>query len=112
VTEPAAIWRSDLDVLQFPVPDHGAVCLVHRLAFRALVGGSAARETPGDPGRDACLTFFCRETLAFHAAARAKILRQSIPPGRNLHLNSRDIRRAITGDEGGTTGKACRVLGG
>lgn len=112
VTQAGTLWRDDLDALEFAVPGHGGVCLVHRRAFRALVGGSAARETPATPARDICLALFDRETLAFHAAAQAKILRQSIPKGRNLHLNSRDIRRAMTGDDGGTTGKACRVLGG
>lgn len=112
VTQAGTLWRDDLDALEFAVPGHGGVCLVHRRAFRALVGGSAARDTPAAPDRDTCLALFDRETLAFCAAAQAKILRQSIPQGKNLHLNSRDIRRAMTGDDGGTTGRACRVLGG
>lgn len=131
-----AEWREDLDALQFPVPGHDAHCLVHRRAFRALVGtlmgGSAAHDTahlathealhdpsdatpqsrPATPDRDTCLTLFARKNPAFHAAARAKILRQKLPTGKNLHLNSRDIRRALVGDETGTKAKACRVLGG
>ncbi|MGE6743389.1 hypothetical protein ACQKGC_24250 [Allorhizobium pseudoryzae] len=124
MTGPAAEWRDDLDALQFAVPGHGAHALVHRLAFRALIakrmGGPAALATvdappqagSGIPDRDACLTLFARKAEAFHAAARAKIVRQSIPRGQNLHLNSRDIRRATEGETGGTTGKACRVLSG
>jgi hypothetical protein len=112
VSQAGTLWRDDLDALAFAVPGHGGDCLVHRRAFRALVGGSAARETPATPDRDTCLALFDRDTSAFCAAAQAKILRQSIPKGKNLHLNSRDIRRAMTGDDGGTTGKACRVLGG
>ncbi|MCY1664255.1 hypothetical protein [Rhizobium sp. SL86] len=144
----SAEWREDLDALQFPVPGHDAHCLVHRLAFRALVGilmgGSAAHDTahlaahsaahlathlathealhdpsdatpqsrPATPDRTACLTLFAQTTVAFHAAARAKILRQAIPAGKTLHLNSRDIRRALEGEAGGTAGRACRVLGG
>lgn len=122
-----AVWRDDLDALQFAVPGHGGVCLVHRLAFRALVtmpsthdvgpftnhvGGCAAHELSGELDRGTCLALFARETLAFQAAAIAKIARQSIPPGKNLHLNSRDIRRAMQGDDGGAKGRACRVLGG
>lgn len=119
-----AEWRDDLDALQFPVPGHDAHCLVHRLAFRALVGvipgGLATHDTvdaspqsrPTTPDRAICLALFARETPAFHAAARAKIVRQAIPTGKSLHLNSRDIRRALVGDETGTKAKACRVLGG
>ncbi len=110
---PAAEWREDLDALQFPVPGHDAHCLVHRLAFRAIV--SASKQTrPAIPDPAACLALFFRETAAFHAAAQAKILRQAIPTGKNLHLNSRDIRRALTdlNDAGGAKAKACRVLGG
>jgi hypothetical protein len=119
-----AEWREDLDALQFFVPGHDAHCLVHRHAFRALVAhrvvGSVAHDTveaspqsrPATPDRTACLTLFAQTTVAFHAAARAKILRQAIPAGKNLHLNSRDIRRALEGEAGGTAGRACRVLGG
>ncbi|WP_137132034.1 hypothetical protein [Rhizobium sp. FY34] len=116
MTETGAAWRDDLDALQFAVADHGGACLIHRLAFRALigmlVGGPAAHKLSGDLSRDTCLAFFAREEQAFHAAAEAKIRRQFIPPGRNLHLNSRDIRRAMAGDAGGAKAKACRVLGG
>lgn len=110
---PAAAWREDLDALQFPVPGHDADCLIHRLAFRAIVRASA-QTRPAIPDPAACLALFVRETAAFHAAAQAKILRQQIPTGKNLHLNSRDIRRAMTepGNEPATRAKACRVLGG
>ncbi|WP_165214458.1 hypothetical protein [Affinirhizobium pseudoryzae] len=126
MTGPAADWRDDLDALRFAVPGHGAHALVHRLAFRALVAhpaGSTAQSLPADnrsgkpaqppaPDRDACLTLFARKNEAFHAAAHAKIHRQSIPRGQNLHLNSRDIRRAMEGEQAATKAKACRVLGG
>jgi hypothetical protein len=112
MTGPAADWRDDLDALQFAVPGHGAHALVHRLAFRALVadpaGGpvqnlpvgnrSGKPAQPPAPDRDTCLTLFARKTDAFLAAAHAKIRRQSIPRGQNLHLNSRDIRRAMEGE--------------
>ena len=100
----AAAWRDDLDALQFCLPEHGGLCLVHRLAFRTFVGSK--------PARDTCLGFFLEHEAAFLSAARLKIARQAIEPGRNLHLNSRDIRRAINGETSGGAGKVCRVLGG
>jgi hypothetical protein len=42
----------------------------------------------------------------------AKIARLKLAPGRNLHLNSRDIRRAMAGEISDGPVKACRVLGG
>jgi hypothetical protein len=100
----AAAWRDDLDALQFCLPEHGGLCLVHRLAFRTLVGS--------EPSRDACLGFFAAQEAAFLSAARLKIARQAIEPGRNLHLNSRDIRRAIVGETSDAEGNSCRVLRG
>jgi hypothetical protein len=103
-----AIWRDDLDALQFGVPGQGSLCLVHRLAFRALLpavsGESLSRET--------CFEFFLNESRHFEAAAMAKIARLKLAPGRNLHLNSRDIRRAMAGEISDGPVKACRVLGG
>jgi len=31
-------WRDDIDALQFEPAGHGGLCLVHRLAFRRLLG--------------------------------------------------------------------------
>lgn len=104
----SAVWRDDLDALQFGVPGQGSLCLVHRLAFRALL--------PSGPGESlspqACLELFLSESRHFEAAAMAKIARLQLSPGRNLHLNSRDIRRAMAGEGLGGSAKACRVLGG
>ena len=100
----AAQWREDLDALQFPVPGHGGHCVIHRLAFRSLL-----RQPPVAAD---CLSFYDQHRPAFAEAARRKISRQAIEPGRNLHLNSRDIRRALAGMDEGTQGRACRVLGG
>jgi hypothetical protein len=98
----AAAWRDDVDALQFCPPGHEGFCLVHRLAFRTLVGSKASP--------DACLGFFAAQEAAFLFAARSKISRQSIEPRRNLHLNSRDIRRAMAGQTSDGVGKVCRVL--
>lgn len=87
----AAIWRDELDALSFAVfsegKDHGAACFVHRRAFRILTGS--------DPVGADCLDYYKANATAFQAAAWKKIDRQSIPRGRSLNLNSRDIRRAL-----------------
>ncbi|MGF6432153.1 MULTISPECIES: hypothetical protein [Bradyrhizobium] len=80
-------WRADIASLVFPVPEHRAICAVHRGAFRTLLGT--------DPTVDACLAHFRRFEQAFRAAARAKIERKRIPLGTNLHLTSRDITRKL-----------------
>lgn len=80
-------WRADIASLVFPVPEHGAICAVHRGAFRTLLGA--------DPTPNACLGYFQRFEEAFKAAARAKIVRKHIPAGTNLHLTSRDIARKL-----------------
>lgn len=109
--ETAAIWRDDLDALGFAVVsddrDHGAACFVHRRAFRILIGA--------DPVGADCLAYYGQNASVFQMAAWAKIDRQSIPQGRNLSLNSRDIRRALgelvpAADPVRRIGKSCRIL--
>ncbi len=80
-------WRADIASLVFPLPEHGAICAVHRGAFRTLLGT--------EPVPEACIGYFERHEDTFRAAARAKILRKRIPPGTNLHLTSRDIARKL-----------------
>ncbi|MTV14735.1 MULTISPECIES: hypothetical protein [Bradyrhizobium] len=80
-------WRTDIASLVFPVPDHRAICVVHRGAFRTLLGA--------EPVPEACIDYFERYEDAFKAAARAKIERKRILPGTNLHLTSRDITRKL-----------------
>jgi hypothetical protein len=85
-----AYWRDDIASLVFPVTGHGAICAVHRGAFRTLLGTS--------PSPEACLGYFRRFEAAFRAAAGAKITRKSILPGTSLHLTSRDIARKLLED--------------
>ncbi|MGY4161389.1 MULTISPECIES: hypothetical protein [unclassified Bradyrhizobium] len=80
-------WRIDIASVIFPLPEHNAICAVHRGAFRTLLGA--------DPTPPACLGYFARYEHAFRAAAAAKILRKRIPVGTNLHLTSRDIARKL-----------------
>ncbi|UXT48258.1 hypothetical protein FY136_03020 [Agrobacterium tumefaciens] len=98
----AAEWSDELDALRFAVPGHGAFCAVHRLAFKAALGKS--------PDRDAALAYFYDHEAAFAAAALAKIKRSNLPAGHSLHLNSRDIRRAIVGEGPEFAARVCRVL--
>ncbi|QDG92533.1 hypothetical protein NIBR502774_08415 [Rhizobium sp. NIBRBAC000502774] len=98
----AAEWSEELDALRFAVPGQGAFCAVHRLAFKAVLGVS--------PEREAALAYFHENEAAFTAAALAKIKRSALPAGRSLHLNSRDIRRAIAGEGEDVAPRVCRVL--
>lgn len=83
-------WRGDIASLVFPVAGHGAICAVHRGAFRTLLGA--------EPTPEACLGHFRTFEAAFRAAAAAKIARKGILPGTNLHLTSRDIARKLLED--------------
>ena len=85
-----AQWRDDIASLVFPVAGHGAICAVHRGAFRTLLGT--------DPMPETCLGYFRRFEVAFRAAAAAKIARKDILPGTSLHLTSRDIARKLLED--------------
>ena len=83
-------WRDDIASLVFPITGHGAICAVHRGAFRTLLGV--------EPAPEACLGYFQRFELAFRAAAATKIARRGILPGTSLHLTSRDIARKLLED--------------
>ena len=75
---------------------------MHRLAFKALL--------TGPPERQACLRFFHEHRQSFVEAARAKIARLALPFDRSLHVNSRDIRRALAADGKEGQLRLCRVL--
>jgi hypothetical protein len=85
-----AHWRDDIGSLVFAVQGHGAICAVHRGAFRTLLGAG--------PSPELCLSYFHSFERAFRAAASAKIARKAIPPGTSLHLTSRDIVRKLLED--------------
>lgn len=85
-----AHWRDDIASLVFSVRGHGAICAVHRGAFRTLLG---AEPSPKD-----CVGYFRRFENTFRAAAAAKIARKGIPAGTSLHLSSRDIARKLLED--------------
>ena len=85
-----AHWRDDIRSLVFPVRGHGAICAVHRGAFRTLLGA--------EPSIEDCLGYFRRFEATFRAAADAKIARKGILAGISLHLTSRDIARKLLED--------------
>jgi hypothetical protein len=87
VPNAGAVWRSDIDALEFPLDAHSAFCMVHRRAFRTLLGF--------DPAAADCLHHFAEHAHAFRSAAAAKIAQKNLPPGTNLHLTSRDIARKL-----------------
>ena len=80
------LWNDDLDALEFRLSGHEGLCVVHRLAFRAMLATS--------PTRDSCIRFFQSRERTFIAAAREKIASRSLPVDARFHLNSRDLRRA------------------
>lgn len=98
----AVEWSDELDALRFSVPGHGASCAMHRLAFKALLCQ--------EPAKAACLKFFTENRQAFFKAAATKIARLALPFDRSLHLNSRDIRRAMTSEDAQGPARACRIL--
>jgi hypothetical protein len=81
-------WNVDLDALAFRPDGHEGLCLVHRLAFRAMLRDAPTPEN--------CLRLATAWREAFEEAARAKIAARSLPGAARFHLNSRDIRRALS----------------
>lgn len=81
-------WREDIDSLAFYPDEHKGLCVIHRRAFRTLLGFFP------EP-RDCCAYFETRQEI-FQRAAAAKIARAELLPDGNFHLNSRDIRLAFT----------------
>ena len=79
-------WRSDLDSLSFRPRGHAGQCLIHRRAFRTILGFNP---TPAD-----CAACFLQRRPAFEAAAAAKIVRATLGANANFHLASRDVLRA------------------
>jgi hypothetical protein len=81
------IWRNDIDALAFQPEEHIGLCMVHRRAFRTLLGA------PPSPRQ--CIEFFSAHHKAFQAAARAKLLRTRVATTENFHLTSRDVSRQL-----------------
>lgn len=79
------LWRDDIDSLAFRPEGHEGWCVMHRRAFRTLLG---FEPTPQD-----CMDYFNNERQTFQQAAREKIRLASIVSESNFHLNSRDIQR-------------------
>jgi hypothetical protein len=82
-----ATWRSHIEALAFQPAGRQEDCVVHRRAFRTLLGF--------DPSPEECESFFRANRAAFEAAARCKILEKSLASGFNFHLTSRDVARQL-----------------
>jgi hypothetical protein len=82
-----AIWRSNIDALAFKPNGWQGYCVVHRRAFRTLLGF--------DPTPRECTAYFRAQHMAFETAARAKIVEKKIASGLNFHLTSRDVTRQL-----------------
>lgn len=80
-----ALWREDLDALQFDAGE-GRLCMMHRLAFRAVMGLPSPQ--PAD-----CLAYFGTHEAVFRQAAKLKIARAGGCAG-NFHITSRDVQGA------------------
>lgn len=80
-----AQWAAEADAVRFSAPNGGS-CLIHRLAFRALLGR--------DPRVAECVDFVNLNIEAISAAAATRLSSAKIGRGINFHLNSRQIRRA------------------
>jgi hypothetical protein len=79
-------WLSDLDALSVQPRGHAGQCLVHRRAFRTILGFNP---TPAD-----CAACFLQQLSAFEAAAAVKIARAALAADANFHLTSRDVLRS------------------
>jgi hypothetical protein len=79
-------WRADLDSLSFQPRGHAGHCLIHRRAFKTILGFN--------PTPDDCAACFQQKQAAFQAAAAEKIGRAALTADANFHLTSRDILRA------------------
>lgn len=80
------VWREGIDALQFKFDDKARSCLIHRLAFKALLNEL--------PNRQNCQAFFEDHSGAFLSAAVKKAARTG-QPDQNIHITSRDVTRAL-----------------
>jgi hypothetical protein len=79
-------WRSDIDSLAFHPPGHSGLCVIHRQAFRTLIGHPATDQE--------CLAYFRNQFTAFEVAALEKIACRNLSTQANFHLTSRDVSRS------------------
>ncbi|MBP2291585.1 DUF1488 family protein [Azospirillum rugosum] len=87
-TPPDAEWSRAIDSLVFTPDGHRGRCVVHRLAFRALLG--LRQPEPADG-----LAHFAAHRAAYQRAAARKIVDRGLPPDASLHLTSRAVQRAL-----------------
>ena len=80
-------WRSDIEALAFQPDGQHGFCMVHRRAFRTLLGFN--------PSPAECEAFFHANQTAFEAAASVKMADNKSASTMNFHLTSRDVARQL-----------------
>jgi len=85
-----AVWRDDIDAVQFRFDQSERLCFIHRLAFKVLLDGQ--------PNPKNCLAFINDHLEAFLSAAVKKAARTG-QPEKNIHITSRDVARMLTNAE-------------
>ena len=81
-------WVEKFDALEFRPKGHKGTCVIHRLAFRAILKISG-------PTASQCLLFAKKYKRYFEEAARTKINKAQFEADRRFHITSRDIRNSL-----------------
>ena len=81
-------WNDEIDALEFRLNGYEVTCVIHRLAFRALL--KLARPEAQD-----CLVYATGLRRVFEAVAVSKATRTGLKPGARFHITSRDIRTLL-----------------
>ena len=84
-----ASWHEDVQSLVFQPLGHEGNCFIHRRALETLCDAATIADY---------LHYYAEHRSAIHRAAADKIRDAHILGPTNLHLNSRDIARAIDAD--------------
>ena len=82
-------WNKDIDALEFRPSMCEWTCVIHRLAFRALLQNI-------NPTAYECLQYAAAHLFAFDAAALSKAKHIELMHGMRFHISSRDVRRFLT----------------
>ena len=81
-------WNDEIDALEFRLNGYEVTCVIHRLAFRALL--KLARPEAQD-----CLVYATGLRRVFEAVAVSKATRTGLKPGARFHITSRDVRTLL-----------------
>jgi hypothetical protein len=82
------IWNEEIDALEFRPTGYEFNCVIHRLAFRALL-------QLHNPEVQECLVYATGLRRVFDAVAISKAKRTGLKPGARFHITSRDVRTLL-----------------